>query len=138
MNFAQPVVIEKDKTLVFNIDMLKKGGKIELKGIYFDSGKATIKPESYYVLDEAAKMLKQNPKVKIEVQGHTDSVGGAESNLMLSQARAESVRNYLIMNGIESWRIIAKGYGESMPIADNGTNDGRARNRRIEFLIIGE
>lgn len=138
VNFAQPVVIEKDKTLVFNIDMLKKGGKIELKGIYFDSGKATIRPESYYVLDEATKMLKQNPNVKIEVQGHTDSVGGANSNLMLSQARAESVRNYLIMNGIESWRIIAKGYGESMPIADNGTNDGRARNRRIEFLIIGE
>lgn len=138
INWSQPVVIEQDKTLVQNVEMLKKGGKINLVGIYFDSGKATIRPESYPILDNAVKMLKQNPKVKIEIQGHTDSVGSATSNLNLSQSRAESVRNYLIMNGIESWRIIAKGYGESMPIATNTTRDGRSQNRRIEFLILGE
>ncbi len=138
INWAQPVVIENSKTLVMNIEMLKKGGKIELRGIYFDSGKATIKPESYPILDGAVKMLKENPKVKIEIQGHTDSVGSASSNLYLSQSRAEAVRNYLIAHGIEAWRIIAKGYGETMPIADNTTKAGRARNRRIEFLIIGE
>ena len=138
ITWSQPVVIEANNTLILNIEMLKKGGKIELRGIYFSSGKANIKPESYPVLDQAVQMLKQNPRVKIEVQGHTDSVGSAVSNLSLSQARADAVRNYLIANGIDAWRIIAKGYGESMPIAENTTRDGRARNRRIEFLIIGE
>ncbi len=138
VNWSQPVVIEEDKTLVQNIEMLKKGGTINLVGIYFDSGKATIKPESYYALDNAVKMLKQNPMVKIEIQGHTDSVGSSSSNLSLSQSRAESVRNYLISHGIESWRIVARGYGESMPIAPNTTKDGRSQNRRIEFLILGE
>lgn len=136
--FAQPIVIEAGKTLIMNIEMLKKGGKINLRGIKFESGKATIMPESYYVLDEAVKMLKDNPKVRIEVQGHTDSVGSASSNMSLSQSRAEAVRIYLIQHGIEAERIVAKGMGESQPIADNGTKEGQAQNRRIEFLIIGD
>ncbi len=136
--WSQPVVIEQDKTLVQNIEMLKKGGTINLVGIYFDSGKASIKPSSYYALDQAVQMLIQNPNVKIEIQGHTDSVGNVSSNQLLSQARAEAVRNYLVAHGIEAWRIVAKGYGEIMPIAPNTSRDGRARNRRIEFLILGE
>ena len=83
-------------------------------------------------------MLVQNSNVKIEIQGHTDSVGNSSSNQLLSQARAEAVRNYLISHGIQAWRIVAKGYGEIMPIATNTTKDGRARTRRIEFLILGE
>jgi len=138
ISYAQPVVIEAGKTLIMNIDMLKKGGKINLRGIKFDSGKSTIMPESYYVLDEAVKLLKDNPKVRIEVQGHTDSVGSSSSNMSLSQYRAEAVRNYLIQHGIESERIVAKGFGESQPIVDNGTKEGQAQNRRIEFLIIGD
>ncbi|HAV93006.1 TPA: hypothetical protein DCW38_07510 [candidate division WOR-3 bacterium] len=138
LSYAMPVVIEADKTLILNIEMLKKGGKITLKGIYFESGKATILPESFYTLDEAVKLLTDNPKVKIEVQGHTDSVGSDASNHSLSQARAESVRNYLVSHGIDPLRVIAKGFGEIMPIADNGTKEGRAINRRIEFLILGE
>ena len=138
LSYAMPVVIEADKTLILNIDLLKKGGKITLKGIYFESGKATILPTSFYTLDEAVKLLTDNPKVKIEVQGHTDSVGSESSNYALSQARAESVRNYLVAHGIDPFRVIAKGFGEMMPIADNGTKNGRAVNRRIEFLILGE
>jgi len=138
VTYAQPIVIEADKTLILNIEMLKKGGKITLHGIYFESGRATILPTSYSVLDEAVKLLKDNPKVRIEIQGHTDSVGSETSNLLLSQARAESVRSYLVSRGIDPARIIAKGFGESMPIADNATKDGRALNRRIEFLILGE
>ncbi len=138
VTYAQPIVIEADKTLILNIEMLKKGGKITLHGIYFESGRATILPTSYSVLDEAVKLLRDNPKVRIEIQGHTDSVGSETSNLLLSQARAESVRSYLVSRGIDPARIIAKGFGESMPIADNATKDGRALNRRIEFLILGE
>ncbi|MGE3062026.1 MAG: OmpA family protein [bacterium] len=138
ISYAMPVVVEADKTLILNIEMLKKGGKITLRGIYFESGKATILPESFYALDEAVKLLNDNPKVRIEIQGHTDSVGSDSSNLSLSQARAESVRNYLVSHGIDPMRVVAKGFGEMMPVADNGTKDGRALNRRIEFLILGE
>lgn len=138
VTYVQPIVIEADKTLILNIEMLKKGGKITLRGINFESGKATILPESYPILDEAVKLLNDNPKVRIEVQGHTDSVGSDSANLVLSQARAEAVRNYLIMKGIDPARIVAKGFGELMPVADNATKEGRAKNRRIEFLILGE
>ncbi len=132
---STPIVV-KDEPLIMNFQLLKKGGKIVLHGIHFDSGKATIKPESYPILDQAVMMLKQNPTVKVEIQGHTDSVGSASYNLKLSQMRAEAVRNYLIEHGISPDRLIAKGYGESMPIASNATKEGRAQNRRIEFKII--
>ncbi|MDD3804338.1 MAG: OmpA family protein [bacterium] len=138
LDYAVPVVIEEDKTLVMNVELLKKGGKINLKGINFESGKANILPESYVILNDAVKLLKDNPKVKIEVQGHTDSVGAAASNETLSQARADAVRKYLVDNGIDAARIQTKGYGELMPIASNDTKEGRAQNRRIEFLILGE
>ncbi len=136
--FSAPIEIKGSQTTLFNIDLLKKGGRLELKGIYFETGLATIKPESYIVLDEAVTLLKNNPKVKIEVQGHTDNVGSTYSNQILSQARAEAVRNYLISYSISSKRITAKGYGETMPIASNRTETGRAKNRRIEFLILGD
>ncbi|MGE3063035.1 MAG: OmpA family protein [bacterium] len=138
LDYAVPVVVEENKTLVMNIELLKKGGKINLKGINFESGKANILPESYVILNEAVKLLKDNPKVKIEVQGHTDSVGAAAANETLSQARADAVRKYLVDNGIDAMRIQTKGYGELMPIATNDTKEGRAQNRRIEFLILGE
>lgn len=136
--FSAPIEIEGSRTILFNIDLLRKGGRLELKGIYFETGLATIKPESYIVLDEAVTLLKNNPKVKIEVQGHTDNIGSAYSNQILSQARAEAVRNYLIAYSISSKRITAKGYGETMPVASNATEAGKAKNRRIEFLIIGD
>lgn len=138
LNYAVPVVVEEDKTLVMDIEMLKKGGKIVLKGIYFESGKATILPESYAILNTAVKLLKDHSKVKIEVQGHTDSVGSNADNQLLSQARADAVRTYLINNGIDKARMEAKGYGEVWPIATNDTKEGKAENRRIEFLILGE
>ncbi len=131
-----PIVVKDKDTVLQNFRLIKKTGKITLHGIRFASGKATIRPESYPILDQAVALLQQNPSVKIEIQGHTDSVGSASYNLRLSQMRAESVRNYLISHGIAPDRLIAKGYGESMPIADNGTREGRAQNRRIEFKII--
>jgi outer membrane protein OmpA-like peptidoglycan-associated protein len=110
--------------------------KIELKQtVFFDFNKATIRSVSFPLLDEVAQALKDHPKIKVEVQGHTDSVGNDAFNLKLSQKRAESVRNYLIKKGISSDRMDPKGYGENVPIADNRTKAGRDQNRRVEFVI---
>ena len=110
--------------------------KIEIKQtVYFDTNKATIKAVSFELLDEVAQALKDNPTIKVEVQGHTDSQGNDKSNLKLSQNRANSVRTYLIKQGIAGDRMTAKGYGENVMIADNRTAEGRAQNRRVEFVI---
>jgi OOP family OmpA-OmpF porin len=110
--------------------------KIEIKQtVFFEFNKATIKSVSFGLLNEVAQALKDNPKIKVEVQGHTDSVGSDARNLKLSQKRAESVRTYLVKQGVDSSRMVPKGYGETVPIADNRTKDGRAENRRVEFVI---
>jgi len=112
--------------------------KIELKQtIYFETAKATIKRVSYPLLDEVAQALEDHPKIRVRIEGHTDSRGTDTFNLKLSDSRANSVRNYLIRRGIDADRMVAKGYGESVPIADNRTKAGRAQNRRVEFVIIG-
>jgi len=112
--------------------------KIELKQtVYFDTNKTTIKPVSFSLLDEVASAMKDHPKLTVEIQGHTDSQGDDNFNLKLSQGRAESVRTYLIKQGISSDRMVPKGYGETTPVADNRTADGRAQNRRVEFVITG-
>jgi outer membrane protein OmpA-like peptidoglycan-associated protein len=105
-----------------------------LEGVFFDNNKATLKPESFPVLDKAAIGMKDWGDVKIEVAGYTDSVDSDEHNMKLSQSRAETVRDYLISKGISADRISAKGYGESSPIADNATEEGRAKNRRVELI----
>jgi outer membrane protein OmpA-like peptidoglycan-associated protein len=130
------VNVGKDGT-VKDFKLIKKGMKISFQGINFETGKATILPESYPILDEAAKVLKENPTVRVEVGGHTDSQGSASSNMTLSQKRAESVRLYLIENDqIEGNRLLAKGYGESQPVAANDTKENMAKNRRVEFTIL--
>src|ERR1043165_4477909 len=110
--------------------------KIEIKQtVYFEFNKATIKPVSFPLLNEAAQAMKDNPTLKVEVQGHTDSVGNDAFNLKLSQKRAESVKAYLVKQGVAADRMVPKGYGENVPIADNRTADGRSQNRRVEFII---
>ncbi len=134
-----PLVISEDKVTEKEFKLVKKGMSITLRGIYFDTGKSTIKPESYAVLDEAAKILKENPSIRVEIQGHTDSVGSDEYNQKLSEARAASVVSYFVTNHqIDARRLLARGYGESKPIAPNTTNAGRDLNRRVEFVILGE
>ena len=111
--------------------------KIELKQtVFFDTNKATIKPVSFALLNDVALAMKDNPNIKVEVQGHTDSQGDDDFNLKLSQRRAESVRAYLIKRNVSSDRMEPKGYGETTPIADNRTSAGRAENRRVEFVIV--
>lgn len=114
-------------------------GKIEIKQkVFFDTGKATIKRVSYQLLNEVAEALRANPTMEVLVEGHTDSVGGDSTNLKLSNARANSVRTYLVQQGIESVRLTAIGFGETRPISDNDTPDGREVNRRVEFTIVKE
>jgi outer membrane protein OmpA-like peptidoglycan-associated protein len=110
--------------------------KIELKQtVFFDTSKATIKPVSFPLLNDVAAALRDNPKLVVEVQGHTDGQGDDTFNKKLSQRRAESVRTYLTGKGVEAARMVPVGYGEDVPIADNRTSDGRSQNRRVEFVI---
>jgi OOP family OmpA-OmpF porin len=103
--------------------------------IFFETGRATIKPVSYPLLDEVAKALEDRPSIRIRVEGHTDSQGKDRYNLKLSRARAASVRRYLMGRGIAGRRMVSQGYGETRPVADNRTADGRSQNRRVEFVI---
>jgi outer membrane protein OmpA-like peptidoglycan-associated protein len=110
--------------------------KIEIKQtIYFDFNRAKIKPVSFPLLNEVAQALKDNPTIKVRIEGHTDSRGRDSFNLKLSDWRSKSVREYLIKRGISPDRMTAKGYGETVPIADNRSEAGRAENRRVEFVI---
>lgn len=110
-----------------------KDGCWVLRGVNFDSNKATLTAASYGILDDVVEVLKQNPGVKLEVQGHTDSRGAAAHNQKLSGQRAKAVRDHLVESGIPAGQLTAKGYGESSPIASNETAEGRAENRRVEM-----
>ena len=102
--------------------------------IHFAFGKATIRSISYPVLDAVVDVLKSNPKIRLEVQGHTDNVGNAWFNKRLSQDRADAVRKYLVQKGIESGRLVAKGYGMDKPLVPNDDARNRALNRRVQFV----
>lgn len=109
--------------------------KIEIsQQIHFEFDSDIIRVESYPILDTVAQVLKDYPNITIEIQGHTDSVGDADYNYWLSHDRARSVMEYLIRKGIDPARLTYQGYGESCPIASNRTTEGRAKNRRVEFI----
>jgi len=116
------------------LDALNKDGFIALHGILFDTGKDTIKPESEPLLTEIVTLMKSNPGLKISVEGHTDNVGDPKMNQQLSQRRAESVMKWLVKHGVEAGRLLTKGWGDTKPIADNRTDEGRAKNRRVELV----
>ena len=110
--------------------------KIELKQtVFFDTRRATIKKVSFPLLDDVAAALADHSTLQVRIEGHTDSQGADKFNLKLSQQRATSVRKYLIAKGIDATRMVAEGFGERVPIADNRTSGGRAQNRRVEFVI---
>lgn len=109
-----------------------------LRNVQFDTGKATLRPESFTALNDLVEVMKMKKKMIIEVAGHTDDVGDDGANLKLSQSRAETVQNYLIEKGISRDRVTAKGYGETQPASTNQTEEGRQLNRRTEVRIIKE
>ncbi len=115
---------------------IEKGAKVILNNIFFETGKATLTPQSRLELEKAIELLRVNPSMVIEIGGHTDNVGDDNYNMKLSHDRAKSVRDYMVNGGIVSARVQAKGYGELNPVATNDTEDGRKANRRTEFVIV--
>lgn len=114
----------------------KEGKSFVINNIYYNTNSAELKSESRIVLQSLANYLKENPKIRIEIQGHTDNVGNPKDNDALSSNRAFSVKAAIEEFGIDGSRITAKGFGSSKPIADNHNEDGRAKNRRTEFMIV--
>lgn len=136
-----------DKYYISNLRLAEAGsdtrhqlietGTFSTSGILFDVNKATIKSSSAAILADLGKALKENPEVKISITGHTDSDGSETANQLLSEQRAESVKNYLAMNsGIEKSRMTALGKGEAEPVAENTSEEGKIKNRRVEFKVL--
>lgn len=109
-----------------------------LENVYFDTGKSSLKPNSFKALNDLVEILKIKNTMVVEIQGHTDNVGKDEENMKLSQDRADEVRKYLVSKGIEAARVTSKGYGPTMPIADNANDAGKAKNRRTSLKVIKE
>jgi outer membrane protein OmpA-like peptidoglycan-associated protein len=106
------------------------------RNLEFETGKSVIRSSSFASLDELAELLKRKTTYKLNIDGHTDNVGGKTYNQKLSDSRANAVKKYLTDKGIDASRINAKGYGLTKPVASNKTPEGRQRNRRVEFTIL--
>ena len=128
-----------DSAVVKNIELqpIEKNASIVLKNIFFETNRFELTPASLVELDKLVILLLENPTIQIEIGGHTDNVGKAETNLLLSENRAKSVVDYLVAKKIEARRVSYKGFGLTKPIADNNTEAGRALNRRTEMKIVG-
>lgn len=117
-------------------DRLLKEGKIVTNDIHFDFDKASIRPSSMAIIDSIAVMMKAHPAIRLSVEGHSDNQGTSTYNVALSAARAAAVKQALIELSIAPQRLISKGYGESKPLVGNDTEQGRAKNRRVEFVLL--
>ena len=117
---------------------IEANATVILKNIFFDVNKFELKPESQVEMDKLVQLLNENPNIKIEISGHTDNVGKPADNLILSNNRAKAVVKYLASKNIAAQRLTSKGYGETKPIADNKTDEGRAMNRRTEVKVISK
>ena len=121
-------------TATWLAEQLAKSGSVALEGITFDTGKAVIRPESKAVLDQIGALLAGDAALRLEIQGHTDNVGAPTANLTLSQQRAEAVKKFLVdTHRIAAARLTTAGFGDTKPVADNATAEGRAKNRRVEL-----
>jgi outer membrane protein OmpA-like peptidoglycan-associated protein len=129
---------DNQATAEVNLALVKMevGGIVKLNNILFQAGKTTIKAESYPELDNIYQVFVDNPAMVVEISGHTDSDGSDVYNLKLSQDRASAIKDYLVSKGIVDIRIIAVGYGETMPVMPNDTPEGKEQNRRVEFKIL--
>jgi outer membrane protein OmpA-like peptidoglycan-associated protein len=131
---------ELDQQMEANADgwsqQIEQNGRASIYGINFDTAKATIRPDSEKVLGEVLTLLQKNAAWRLAVTGHTDNVGGKAMNLTLSRQRAQSVVAWLTTHGIEADRLLAGGFGDLAPVADNTTDDGRAKNRRVDLIKL--
>jgi OmpA-OmpF porin, OOP family len=132
---VQKEEMKQDVTSNAMMDSLTATGHVSL-AINFETGKAVIQAESQSMVEQMVDLMKNNADLKVEIQGHTDNVGKPEANKKLSQDRADAVMKALVDKGIAAARMTAKGYGDTMPVADNKTDEGKARNRRVELVKI--
>ena len=136
LNFNYSAVKDYDPIILdIDLEKAKEGTTAILQNIFFDVDKFDLKEKSVTELQKILRFLKENPSIRVEISGHTDNSGSPSYNIQLSQKRAQSVYNYLITNGIDSQRLIPKGYGSNQPLADNNSEEGRQKNRRIEFKL---
>lgn len=126
----EPIVLDID------LERAREGRRAILENIFFDVDKYDLQEKSLTELRKILRFLQENPGVRVEISGHTDNTGSASYNVQLSEKRAAAVNNYLVSQGISAGRLIPKGYGSQQPIADNDSEEGRQKNRRIEFKII--
>jgi outer membrane protein OmpA-like peptidoglycan-associated protein len=138
VDLTQPKGFQEIKGKELKMVPIEKNSVVRLNNIFFDTGKSELRPESSPELDRLVTTLNEFPKMVIEVRGHTDNTGSNEINNKLSQDRADAVREYFISKGIEPDRVGSKGFGETKPVAANDTEEGRQRNRRVEFMIINK
>ena len=136
------LMIDKSPDSTYKKDIalqpIELNANVILKNIFFDINKFELKTESQVELDKLLQLLNENPLLKIEIGGHTDNVGKPADNLALSNERAKSVINYLISKNIDPKRLTAKGFGETKPVADNNSEEGRALNRRTEMRVVSQ
>jgi outer membrane protein OmpA-like peptidoglycan-associated protein len=132
--YVKNIRIAKGAVPLYN--RMMTDGKIITYGITFDVGKSTIKPESMGEINRIAKLMQDNPDLKFSVEGHTDSTGKADANQKLSDERSAAVVVKLVGMGVSKDRLKSAGKGQTSPIADNGTDEGRAKNRRVEFVKL--
>jgi len=115
------------------LDALNRDGHVALY-INFDTGKSTIKPDSQKIINQIVEMMKNSPSLKLSIEGHTDNVGNPKSNKTLSEDRAKAVVAAIVKQGIDAKRLSSAGFGQDKPVADNKTEDGKAKNRRVELV----
>jgi OOP family OmpA-OmpF porin len=128
--------MKQDVTASGMLDALNKDGRVALY-INFDTGKATIRPDSKLIVDQIVQMMKANPDLDLSVEGHTDNVGDAKANQVLSENRAKAVVAAIVAQGIDTKRLSTAGFGQDRPVADNSSEEGRAKNRRVELVKKG-
>ena len=122
----------------FFLRKVEVGTKVVLDNIYFETGKAVLRPESEEALNQVLRFLENNPSVRLEISGHTDNTGSLRINQRLSRDRAGAVVNYLVGKGIPQSNLESKGYADTQPVASNSTSEGRTQNRRVEFKVLSK
>ena len=133
VTIVQPEAMKQEITADDMLTALNNDGRIALY-INFETGKSDIKTESQKTIDEIVSLLENNPSLNVSIEGHTDNVGNATSNQQLSENRAKSVVNALVAKGIAKTRLASKGWGQTKPVADNNSDEGKAKNRRVEIV----
>ncbi len=135
---VDPKDIDSNSQVTRDIMLTRKGEAIVLDHLIFEQSKAVINPKSFPSLDEVVVMMKDNEKLEIQLEGHTDNQGNAKANLELSQSRVDNVKKYLVSKGIAKGRVNTKAYGGTQPILNANTPEARAKNRRVQMRILKE